>query len=102
MDSNQCTHSKVQCLNHYEIFRKYLCEECRGVFVCRCEKELALTFLPHQVHHAQEYGTRKQFRVTGFAPKMCAECREEIEMPHPRAAIYGQKGKVERYYWREI
>jgi len=23
-------------------------------------------------------------------------------MPHPRAAIYGQKGKVERYYWREI
>ena len=23
-------------------------------------------------------------------------------MHHPRAAIFGQKGKVERYYWREI
>ncbi len=23
-------------------------------------------------------------------------------MPHPRAAIFGQKGKVKRYYWREI
>ncbi|RJP49179.1 MAG: VRR-NUC domain-containing protein [Anaerolineaceae bacterium] len=102
MDSNQCTHSKVKCLNHYEIFRKYLCEDCGGVFICQCEKELALTFLPHQVNSAQEYGTRKQFRVTGFAPKMCAECRGVMETPHPRAAIYWQKGKVERYYWREI
>lgn len=102
MSSNQCAHSNVRCLNHYEIFRKYLCEDCRGVFICLCEKDLALTFLPHQVNSAQEYGTHKQFRVTGFAPKMCAECRGETELPHPRAAIYGQKGKVERYYWREI
>ncbi|HLO14676.1 MAG TPA: VRR-NUC domain-containing protein [Anaerolineales bacterium] len=102
MNSNQCAHSSVRCLNHYEIFRKYLCEDCESVFICQCEKELALTFLPHQVNNAQEYGTGKQFRVTGFAPNMCAECRGEIEMPHPRAAIYGQKGKVERYYWREI
>jgi hypothetical protein len=72
------------------------------VYICNCEKDLALTFLPHQVNSAQEYGTGKQFRVTGFAPKMCAECRGEAETPHPRAAIYGQKGKVERYYWREI
>ncbi len=102
VDSNQCTHSNVRCLNHYEIFRKYLCEDCSGVFICECEKELALTFLPHQVNFAQEYGTRKQFRVTGFAPKVCAECRGESEIPHPMAAIYGRKGKVERYYWREI
>jgi hypothetical protein len=72
------------------------------VFICNCEKELALTFLPHQVNFVQEYGTRQQFQVTGFAVNMCAECRGETEMPHPRAAIYGQKGKVERYYWREI
>lgn len=101
-DNYQCTHSNVRCLNHYEIFRKYLCEDCGGVFICDCEKDLALTFLPHQVNFAQEYGTRKQFRVTGFAPKVCAECRGETEMPHPMAAIYGRKGKVERYYWREI
>jgi hypothetical protein len=72
------------------------------MFICNCEKELALMFLPRQVNFAQEYGTRQQFRVTGFAAHMCAECRGETEMPHPRAAIYGQKGKVERYYWREI
>ena len=95
-------HSNVRCLNHYEIFRKYLCEECEGVFICQCEKELALTFLPHQVNYAQEYGTHKQIRVTGFAPNMCAECRGETEISHPKAAIYGLKGKVERYYWREI
>jgi hypothetical protein len=79
-----------------------LCEDCGGVFICECEKQLALTFLPHQVNHAQEYGTRKRFRVTGFAQNICPECRGETEMPHPRAAIYGLKGKVERYYWREI
>jgi hypothetical protein len=33
---------------------------------------------------------------------MCAECRGEKEEAHPRAAIYGQKGKIARYYWREI
>ena len=72
------------------------------MFICNCERELALRFLPHQVNFAQEYGTQKQLKVTGFATNMCAECRGEAEMPHPRAAIYGQKGKVERYYWREI
>lgn len=40
--------------------------------------------------------------MTGFADSMCAECRGLLDEPHPRAAIYGQKGKVERFYWREI
>jgi len=102
MSDNLCKHLSIRCLNHYEIFRKYLCEDCGGIYICQCEKELALTFLPYQVNNAQEYGTRKRFLVTGFAPNMCAECRGETEMSHPRAAIYGQKGKVERYYWREI
>ena len=33
---------------------------------------------------------------------MCAECRGEREDAHPGAAIYGRKGKIERFYWREI
>jgi len=89
-------------LNHYDIFRKYLCENCGGVFICECEQQLATTFLPHQIERAVEYGTLKEYPVTGFAPNICAECRGEKEEAHPRAAIYGQKGKVERYYWREI
>lgn len=97
-----CEHSKVRCLNHYDTFRKYLCENCGGVFICECERQLAIAFLPHQTKHAIEYGTRKEYPVTGFAPNICAECRGEKEEAHPRAAIYGQKGKIERYYWREI
>jgi len=70
--------------------------------MCECEKELAFTFLPHQTQFGTEYGTRGRYPVSGFAAKICAECRGEIEEAHPRAAIYGQKGKIERYYWREV
>jgi len=98
----KCKHSKVHCLNHYDTFRKYLCEDCGGVFICECEHQLAVAFLPHQVRLANEYGTRKRYPVTGFASNICAKCRGEKEEAYPRAAIYGQKGKVKRYYWREI
>ena len=98
----QCRHEHVRCLNHYESFRKYLCEECGRVFMCQCERELALAFLPHQVSRGTEYGTHITYPVTGFAEGICLECQGEIEEPHPRAAIHGLKGKVERYYWREI
>lgn len=97
-----CKHREVACLNHYDTFRKYRCARCGGIFLCDCEKALALRFLPHQVRFASEFGTREKHHVTGFAPKMCAECRGKKEIEHPRAAIFGQKGKVERYYWREI
>ena len=98
----KCLHEIVHCLNHYDTFRKYKCEECKGIFICECERELVLTFLPYQVRFGSEYGTQKRYSVTGFSPNMCAKCRGEKEEAHPRAAIYGQKGKVERYYWREI
>lgn len=97
-----CQHNGVRCLNHYDIFRKYLCEDCGRVWMCECERELAVTFLPHQTGFGSEYGTRKRYPVNGFARGLCAECRGEPEESHPRAAIYGQKGKVERFYWREI
>ncbi len=99
---SSCTHDTVRCLNHYDTFRKYFCKDCERVYICACEWHLAITFLPHQTRDAQEYGTRKQFSVDGFAPSMCAECRGKPEEAHPRAAIWGQKGKVERFYWREI
>lgn len=97
-----CRHLNVQCLNHYDTFRKYLCEDCGEVWMCECERELAITFLSHQTRFGSEYGTHKRYPVSGFVPGLCAECRGEAEEPHPRAAIYGQKGRVERFYWREI
>ncbi len=98
----QCGHEHIRCLNHYEYFRKYLCETCGKVFMCQCERELALAFLPHQVTEGTEYGTGIRYPVAGFEEGICATCRGEIEETHPKAAIYGLKGKVERYYWREI
>jgi hypothetical protein len=89
-------------LNEYDTFRKYLCEDCGDVVMCECEAELATTFLPHQTQTGQESGTRRRLPVAGFAKAVCRGCRGEPEPPAPRAAIYNQKGKIQRYYWREI
>ncbi len=97
-----CLHDHVQCLNHYEYFRKYRCDDCGAVVMCECERKLVLTFLPHQVHFTSEYGSRRRVRVDGLAPSTCAECRGVAEEAHSLAEIWGQKGKVERFYWREI
>ena len=97
-----CRHENVYCLNHYDTFRKYLCFDCGKVWMCECEKELALQFLPQQVRYGTEYGTHLRYPVSGFIQNICAACRGQKEEAHPRAAIYRQKGKIERYYWREI
>ncbi len=97
-----CPHPNPECINHYEIVRKYKCEACGGLFICSCERDFALRHLPHQVRFGCVLETQERVPVSGFADKMCAECRGAREQPHPKAAIYGVKGKVERFYWREI
>ena len=97
-----CIHPNPECINHYEIVRKYKCESCGGLFICSCEREFALRHLPHQVRVGCVLETQERVPVNGFAERMCAECRGLPERPHPMAAIYGLKGKVERFYWREI
>ena len=98
----KCNHNNVYCLNQYDKFRKYYCEDCGGVYICKCEEKLALTFLPYQTERAIEYETHDEFLVTGFAFNICNECKGKKEKPYPLAATYGRKGKVERFYWREI
>src|SRR5258708_6343424 len=102
MSLAKCNHARSRCLNHYDTFRKYLCEGCGGVYMCECERQLALAFLHHQIQFASEYGTRKIYAVAGFVSGMCAECKGETEKAHPMSATSGRKRKVERYYWREI
>lgn len=97
-----CCHENVVCLNHYETFRKYFCHDCGKTWMCECERELALQFLFHQVRFGREYSTQLRYPVSGFAKNICNACQGKKEEAHPRAAIYGQKGKVERFYWREI
>ena len=97
-----CQHESLTCLNHYETIRKYRCSACDQVLICECDRALGMAFLPHQMTHAKETGSQRRIRVTGFAPGLCVECRGGTQAAHPRAAMRGQKTKVERYYWREI
>ncbi len=99
-----CNHTNIRCLNHYCIFRRYHCLDCENVLICKCEESLATKFLPHQARITEEridLKVKSTF-INGFGVNLCAACRGEKEEAHPKAAIYGLKGKVERYYWREI
>jgi hypothetical protein len=40
--------------------------------------------------------------VDGFAPGICHHCRGIALPPAPKATLRNRKGKVQRYYWREI
>lgn len=70
--------------------------------MCECEKSIALRFLPHQVKFSNEFINNTRHAINGFASNICMECRGEKEEAYPKAAIFGLKGKIERYYWREI
>ena len=102
MNSLECTHDCRRCLNYYDTIPKYICEDCGIVHMCACDEPLATQFLPHQTRKGSEYGTRKRHPVAGFAPNLCPTCRGEPEPACPMAAVPGRKGKIERYYWREI
>ena len=54
-----CIHGSVECLNHYEFFRKYRCKDCGQILMCECERKLATTFLPHQISFSSEYEQEK-------------------------------------------
>jgi len=97
-----CAHANVKCVHPYEIIRKYLCHDCGGIFLCQCELVLALRCLPHQMAIATEFGTNRRLQVAGCAKGICPECRGQPVESFPMAAIFGLKGKVERFYWREI
>ncbi len=99
---SECKHKDVRCLNNYDTFRKYECSSCGRVLMCQCERELALTFLPHQTKQGQKIGTRRLYPVHGFAANVCPECRGEQPQPLPKSESSRTKGKVARFYWREI
>lgn len=98
-----CKHKYIICINPYEIIRKYRCNICNGIMMCKCEEEFARKYFPHQIQFAQEYNTREHIPITlGFQPNICNSCRGLTEDAHPKAEIYGRATKIVRYYWREI
>ena len=98
-----CTHSEVECINPYELIRKYRCITCGEVMMCACEEKFARRFLPHQLKEGSDLNTRQRIPVTlGFQEGICNTCRGLPEKAYPKAEIYGLSSKIRRYYWREI
>lgn len=98
-----CLHDSVQCLNEYELIRKYRCDACDGVMMCSCDREIGERFLPHQLNQGCVLETQARVPVTlGFTERVCRECRGLAPEAHPKAAIPGRTSKIKRYYWREI
>ncbi len=98
-----CNHAKVDCINPYEIIRKYRCAACGGVMMCSCEEEFAREYLPHQISEGRDLQTRERVPVTlGFQPLVCNTCRGLPEKACPKKPMHGSTSKVVRYYWREI
>lgn len=98
-----CTHNKVTCLSQYTLIRKYICESCQEIMMCKCDEEFGRKFLSHQLDQASWQGSRKRVPVTlGFQENVCPECREGKAVSAPKAPRYGAITKIRRYYWREI
>src|SRR2546422_377787 len=97
----QCDHSSMECVNPYELIRKYRCLICKQIMMCDCEKDFAERFIPHQLTRAVELTTQKRTPVTlGFQPAVCKTCRGLPEDSSPKAPSYGHTSKIYRYYWR--
>lgn len=100
---NGCTHNKLTCLNQYDLIRKYMCDDCKEIMMCKCDEEYGRRFLPHQLSQASWFGSRERVPVTiGFQKNACPECRGEKAIAAPKAQMHGVTTKVTRYYWREI
>lgn len=101
--SLNCVHKVIECLNPYELIRKYRCSDCGAVMMCACDEKFALRFLPHQIREGSELDSGIRILVTaGFIKQTCNACKGIAEKAHPKAQIYGCTSKIVRYYWREI
>ncbi|HYV19378.1 MAG TPA: VRR-NUC domain-containing protein [Verrucomicrobiae bacterium] len=97
----ECPHTSVDVVNWYELVRKYRCNSCERILICECESTRSARFLPHQTKRAGGPGFWR-VPVDGFAHGICHHCRGMALPPAPLAVLPNRKGKVQRYYWREI
>lgn len=103
MPHEPCSHDAVECLNQFELIRKYRCVTCAAVMMCACDEEIGRRFLPHQLRFGAEAKTQARVPVTiGFQPTICNGCRGLPEVAAPKSPLRGATSKFRRYYWREI
>ncbi len=100
---NNCSHKHIECLNPYELIRKYRCETCHEVMMCECDKNIGTRYLSHQLSTGTVLGTQEDVIVTlGFQPNVCPECRGLKPKAFPTSETFGRTSKIKRYYWREL
>lgn len=93
----------MNCLNPYELIRKYRCRACDGVMMCGCEERYGRRFLSHQLDQGCVLETQARVPVTlGFVAAICPECRGLPAISAPKAPAMGATSKIKRYYWREL
>ena len=103
MNQSSCEHSRVGCLNQYELIRKYRCADCDGVMMCACDEVFGRRFLAHQLENGVELETQACVRVTlCFQTNICNACRGLPLVAAPVAATAGRTSKIKRFYWREL
>jgi hypothetical protein len=103
MGKRSCGHSHVDCINPYELIRKYRCKACSALMMCGCDEPIGRRFLAHQLREGTVLETQERMPVTrGFQPAVCAECRGLPIEATPLAEMHGATSKVKRYYWREV
>src|SRR5687768_275417 len=98
-----CVHEVVDCLNQYELIRKYRCTVCAAVMMCKCDENKGRRFLPHQRNEGRELSSQRRGPGThGSQSAVCEERRGLKPANFPMAAIHGRSTKIRRYYWREL
>ncbi len=85
----ECSHKYLRLRNHWETYRKYDCNHCDRVFMCDCDKDIALKMRPYQ--------TEGQW-LSGICPR----CRglDDTSIVTEGKLIYGSTFKA--IHWREI
>ncbi|MEQ8357849.1 MAG: VRR-NUC domain-containing protein [Cytophagales bacterium] len=100
---NNCSHKHTECLNPYELIRKYKCETCHEVMMCACDKSIGTRYLSHQLSTGTVLETQEDVIVTlGFQSHICCECRGLMPKAFPTSETFGRTSKIKRYYWREL
>lgn len=103
LSKTSCPHTRVSCLNPYELIRKYRCDACSAVMMCACDESFGRRFLAHQLTVGRELQTQTDVPVDlGFVASTCPECRGLPALPTPLAESFGRTSKIRRYYWREL
>lgn len=99
----ECVHRNVNCINEYELIRKYECSDCGAIMMCSCDEAIGRKFLPHQLRFDSRLESQEEVHVIlGFQASICNECRGLPVKAFPKASLPGQTSNIKRYYWREL